>query len=92
MPTSLLIKNNSLSLYMIKVGDIVYCHTAVVMLGSGEIRTTVGNRYTVINAGGGGFNIINDNGTSHSFGNVYETWFTLVDYDETTKLFEVLYN
>ena len=81
---------------MIKVGDILYCHTAVVMLSGGEIRTTVGKGYSVIGGGpfAGGFNIINDNGTSHAFGNTsYETWFTLVpkeliDFDP----FEVVYN
>ena len=95
MPTSLLIENNSLSLYMIKVGDILYCHTAVVMLTSGKIRTTVGKRYSVISVGSlGGFNIINDNGTSHAFCiTSYETWFTLVPKEIVNfDPFEVLYN
>ena len=96
MPTSLLIENNSLSLYMIKVGDILYCHTAVVMLTSGKIRTTVGKRYSVISTGpiSGGFNIINDNGTSHAFCiTSYETWFTLVPKEIVNfDPFEVLYN
>lgn len=95
MLISLLIENNSLSLYMIKVGDILYCHTAVVMLGSGEIRTTVGKRYTVhsCNPISGGFNIINDNGGIHIFGNTYKTWFTLVP-EEIINFdpFDVLYN
>lgn len=81
-----------------KVGDSLYCHTAVVMNQTGSIETTVGKEYQIVEVNSKDIGIVNDNNHPHTFGiqkdsnSYYGKWFTLIPQDiKNIDFFKNLY-
>ena len=73
----------------LKVGDILVCHSVVVMNDSDgtDIRTTVGKSYKIIKIVGNKLAIINDdNGEHHFYFDNYNKWFYNLKEERRNKL------
>lgn len=80
---------------MLKVGDMLTCHSAVIMNDSDgtDIRTTVGRSYKIIKMIGDKLAIINDeNGEHHFYIYNYNKWFYNLREERRNKLKKILIN
>ena len=73
-----------------KIGDNIYCHTACIM-DDGEIATTVGKYYKVINIISKSLLIIDDSNCEHYFtikndNDCYKHWFSNIKKERKAKL------
>lgn len=60
----------------LKIGDLLYCHTACIMNNSGHITTTVGKSYIIDAISYNGYRITDDENDDHYFPfNEYEKFF-----------------